>query len=417
MKKYIINENQYKYLIELKKNKKIYNDIVSEIKQYELYLNESINLNEAVIDVLKKYAKRGLLTTALISSLLSNNIVSANDLISAGIPKEKIEQVEKKENKFSHFEILENLIKILKTRGNKRDKEMYYNLIKLNDDAQKKITKEISSKITDLDDMWKYKYNILTSQDEDKYDKYQNISLIDKEEIIKIDSSFVETKITNLEKNFKNNSAKITNQNNLKKDLENIFNGYHTINQIIIKTSSNTLRNTGDFENMTWEESSLLRANEIKKIILNIKYTLGCDNPIKSIEESIIKIDASGENGDGTSGPKSPFEVEKKYIEQYKKRGIDEIYWKSNATKAPLKNLNDYEKYNYVHIIIRGVVLEENKKIYRNFKYLQMIDINSGDKKIRKIKFPSIFKSGKPKIYKNNKVGAKPCPNPQSAYN
>jgi hypothetical protein len=117
MKKYYITEEQYKHITNKKQTEKVYNDIVNEIREYNLYLNESIQLNEAVVDVLKKYVKKGLMTTALISSLLSNNIVSANDLQYAGISEDKIENVQS--DKFSHMEILSELIKILKTRGHR----------------------------------------------------------------------------------------------------------------------------------------------------------------------------------------------------------------------------------------------------------------------------------------------------------
>lgn len=410
MKKYYITEDQYNFLLNIKKNEYIYNNIVNEIREYELNLNESILLNEGVVDILKKYAKRGLLTTALISSLLSNNIVSAEDLKSAGVPENKIENVET--SKFSHMEILNELIKILKTRGNKRDKPMFDKLVSLNDDAQKKITQEISSKITDLKDMWNYKYNILTKQDSKLDTEKESISQIDKEEVVQIDTTYSTTLVDNLQKNFENNSAKIKNLNQVKEDLKKIFNGYYEIDEIMIKTSSNTLRNTGDFENMTWEESSLMRANNIKKLIKNIEYSLGCDNPVKKIDESKILVDASGENGDGTSGPKSPYEVENKYIQYYKSKNIDEKYWKSNAKKSPLDNIKDYEKFNYVKIYINGVVLEQNESVYRNFKYLQMLEIDSGKKISKKIRLPKLFGGGKPKQYDGGKVGAKKCTKP-----
>jgi hypothetical protein len=411
MKKYYITEEQYKYLTTKKQTEKIYNDIVNEIRKYDLYLNESHQLNEAVVDVLKKYAKKGLMTTALISSLLSNNIVSANDLMSAGIPKDKIENVQ--DDKFSHMEILNELIKILKTRGHERDEPMFEKLVSLDDDAQKKITSEISSRINDLSDMWKYKYNILTTADKQFDTDRRDISQIDKEKIVKVDTSLVTTNIKGLEETFKNNSAVILKNEELRDSLQKVLNCYYNVNEILIKTSSNTLRNTGDFENVTWEEGSLLRANNIKDIISKLEYSLGCENPTKKIDDSIIKIDASGENGDGTSGPKSPYEVEDKYIQYYKNNNIDEKYWKSNAKESPLSNISEYEKFNNVEIFINGLVLEENEYVYRNFKYLQMIQLDTGKKTSKKTKL-NLFGGGKPNKYDGGKVGAIKCSNPQN---
>ena len=47
-------------------------------------------LNEAIVDTLRKYWKKGLLTTAVMASLLANN-VNAADLRSAGVPQNQIE--------------------------------------------------------------------------------------------------------------------------------------------------------------------------------------------------------------------------------------------------------------------------------------------------------------------------------------
>jgi hypothetical protein len=212
-----------------------------------------------------------------------------------------------------------------------------------------------------------------------------------------------------LEETFKNNSAVILENEQLRDSLQKVFNCYYEISEILIKTS----RNTGDFENITWEEGSLLRANNIKDITTKLNYTLGCENPVKEINDSMIKIDASGENGDGTSGPKSPYEVEDKYIQYYKNNNIDEKYWESNAKEKPLSNISEYDKFNNVEIFVNGVVLEENEDLFRNFKYLQMIQLDSG-KKISKKTRPILFGGGKPNQYDGGKVGAVKCSKPQN---
>ena len=92
LKKYIISENQYNKLIEIKKKEKILAEkLIKDINKRKKYINESAIMNEAIVDILKKYFSKGLLTTAVISSLLANNI-EINDLISAGVSQNEIEK-------------------------------------------------------------------------------------------------------------------------------------------------------------------------------------------------------------------------------------------------------------------------------------------------------------------------------------
>jgi len=82
--KYIITEEQYKSLVRIKKEKRITNMILEEVEQSKKYLNESTMLNNSIVDILKKYNKKGLLTKNVVNRLTENNI-SKEDLIKAGL--------------------------------------------------------------------------------------------------------------------------------------------------------------------------------------------------------------------------------------------------------------------------------------------------------------------------------------------
>ena len=291
MKKYKITNSQYNYLIEQRKINLIVNEIASEIDSYKKNLNESIQLNEAIVDVLKKYVKRGLLTGAVLSSLLTNNIATANDLISAGVPKDKIEQVSIDDNNFSDAEIFNGLIRVLSTRGHKRDKPTLEKIYKLNDKQKKEIINHIKSNIKELKDISKYKYNILLT-DKELSSKRDLTADISPDVEYQVDTVYYQINVDNLEKNFKNNSSEIINENELKDNFKKTFDGFYQIDKITIESSSNTLRNTGDFEGLTWLQGSTQRAEAIKKLISNLNYSLGGNNPEKTINSNIIKIDA-----------------------------------------------------------------------------------------------------------------------------
>lgn len=409
MKKYKITKSQLNYLLEQKKTNIIINEIVLEIESYKKNLNESIQLNEAIVDVLKKYMKRGLLTGAVLTSLLTNNIATANDLISAGVPKDKIEQVSGETDKFSDDEIFKKLVRVLSTRGHERDKPTLDKILKLSDTQKKEIIDHIKSNIEDLKDISNYKYNILVRDKElsSKRDLTADISPDTKYEV---DTVFYKVNVDNLEKNFKNNSSDILNEDELKENFKKTFSGFYQINKIIIESSSNTLRNTGNFEGLTWLQGSTQRGEAIKNIITNVKYSLGGNNPEKSIESNIVKIDATGENGDGTSGPKSPFESNEKYIKSYQDRNIPENLWKSNGKGQPYNKLEDYTKHNYVKVSIEGLAIDKNNKEIRSYEYFQMVKIQSPTFKIG-IPTPNIIKGRGNKSTPTPKVGAYPCRN------
>lgn len=409
MKKYKITKSQLNYLLEQRKTNIIINEIASEINSYKKNLNESIQLNEAIVDVLKKYMKRGLLTGAVLTSLLTNNIATANDLISAGVPKDKIEQVSVDVDKFSDDEVYKELVRVLSTRGHERDKPTLEKLNKLDDKQKKEIINHIKSNIKDLKDISNYKYNVLV-RDKELSKKRDLTADISPDTKYIVDTVYYQVNVDDLEKNFKNNSSKIINENQLKENFKKTFDGFYEINKILIKSSSNTLRNTGDFEGLTWLQGSTQRGEAIKNLIENIEYSLGGNNPEKQISSNIIKIDATGENGDGTSGPKSPFESNEKYIKSYKDRNIPENLWKSNGKGEPYDNLEDYTKHNYVKVSIEGLAIDKNNKEIRSYEYFQMVEIKSPTFKIN-IPTPGIFKNKSGKSTPTPKVGAYPCRN------
>jgi len=81
--KYIITESQYKKLIGEKRVKKIADQIKEEVDKLKTNLNESV-VDSAVKDKLKKYSKKGMLTSKVID-VLKESI--GDDLIKADIIK------------------------------------------------------------------------------------------------------------------------------------------------------------------------------------------------------------------------------------------------------------------------------------------------------------------------------------------
>ena len=56
--KYILTESQYKSLVEKKKSEKIAKIILEDLERVKKNLNEGTMLNEAIVDTLKRYAKK-----------------------------------------------------------------------------------------------------------------------------------------------------------------------------------------------------------------------------------------------------------------------------------------------------------------------------------------------------------------------
>ena len=71
--RYIITENQYKDLVKKKKTNKTANVILEKINKIDANLNEEKS-KLAIMDVLKLYKKKGLLSEAVIEKLKENKI-------------------------------------------------------------------------------------------------------------------------------------------------------------------------------------------------------------------------------------------------------------------------------------------------------------------------------------------------------
>lgn len=69
MKKYLIKEEQYKRLIQLKRDEKIANKIVEEIKLVQSKLNENTLRQSGLVSIIKKYRKKGHLSEGVIKIL------------------------------------------------------------------------------------------------------------------------------------------------------------------------------------------------------------------------------------------------------------------------------------------------------------------------------------------------------------
>jgi hypothetical protein len=78
--KYKIKESQYKELIQLKKDKKLVEEIISKIDRANKSLNESIIINEAVNDILRVYNKKGLLNETVKDLLVKSKKVDEKQL-------------------------------------------------------------------------------------------------------------------------------------------------------------------------------------------------------------------------------------------------------------------------------------------------------------------------------------------------
>lgn len=93
------------------------------------------------------------------------------------------------------------------------------------------------------------------------------------------------------------------------------------IKGVKIWSSASTLRNTGPAEKLTHLKLSQNRGDAAKAVVADFLKSAGY--PFDAIE-----VDAKGENGNGTSGPSSPFKCPK---------GVDKKFCPEGAGKAPSK--------------------------------------------------------------------------------
>lgn len=399
MKKYTITEDQHKYLVDKARTNSIVEALTKEITQVRNNLNEEDLITEAVSDVLKKYYKKGLLTTAVLTTLLANNVVNAQDLNRAGIKTDSIETVDQNQT-FSHDQIQNELVKVLQ-KDSPQTLKKYQTL---SDEEKHNVTTSVSKKIHSLNDIKKYSFKLLLNQPELTRKGVEQIS---KSEVISIETTQVSV-LGDTTQFFKNNSADFLNPDELKGKLQEIFNCFDEIGGIEIYTSSNTLRNKGAFLGLTWLESSKLRADALKNLINRMQYSLGGCNEKNTVNDSIIYINYFGQNGDGTSGPESPYERSDNHVKWYQEQGIDAKFYDSKGQGDPYQNLGDYEQHNYVKIKIYGNVVKTDTNQVPNFKYLAMTLKKSGiDHKIKENDTPKKFK---PKMKPAGKGEAMSCP-------
>jgi hypothetical protein len=376
--KYYITETQYKSLIEQKRTKKIVNRILEEIERNKKNLNEGVMLNEALVDTLRKYLKKGLLTTAVIGSLLASNKVNAQDLLQAGVSPNQIEIAQQGEQ-VNPKAVERAIVNNLRRAGQKGTLEQFQSL-----DQQTKtnmINTIVNQTGGDLGKLRNMDISLyLNKASELGGDQYTKIG---QKKTINVDTVFVDV-VRDYGTEFDFNSAKLKNPEETKQEFQKYLNAFNNIEKITIVASSSTLRNTGEMEGTTWKQSSQMRVDVIKDLLIGMEFNLGgCGlNESHSITEDMINQNIDGTNGDGTSGPQSPFEVDGRMVDSYNERGIDPSLWKSAAEEAPLfdieeirrdKSLVDqYKQYQYVKVVITGDVVETQTNEIINIDYLKL---------------------------------------------
>lgn len=369
-KKFIIKESQYLQLVERKKAKKVSDTILESIERKRKSINEQAVLNEAVIDTLRKAFKKGLLTTIVLANLLAGG-VTAQELKSAGIEDTKIEQAAedamKRDDNFMK-KVEKKFIQQLE-KTNKNDVLQAYS--KLSEDGKVKVLSMIADNIDNPNEIKNIDFSLLLNRAME----------IDKETAVEIGQRQISKPVQvgsttftlDFQQNFKPNEYGIENPEAVKDKLQNVLDTMQTVNSIRIVASSDAYRNTGE-EPMTWLELTRNRAEAIENIIVGMEYDLGgCGaNEKKTISPSQVQLEYNGENGDGTSGPPSPNEVNPEIVAWYQEQGIDNKYWDSAAEGTPLENKEDYSQFRYVKIYINGdVVITDTEEIV-NFDYIVM---------------------------------------------
>jgi hypothetical protein len=383
-KTYYISESQFKTLMESKREqKKTLQSITEEIDLKRKTLSEGTLLNEGIIDTVKKYWRAGALTAAILGSLLSAQKVDAQQLQQAGIPTEMVQQamqqVKHNPNEMTTKQIDNRLVQIMRQNNLKGAMNTYQ---QLNPQQKENILQGIKSKIKSLDDI-----NHISIGDWEKYDKSSNPNAIqyDQKTTQKIRVETVDTVATvPLTHSFQKNSVKLVNPQQLKATLDSLVSHFTEIDSITINASSSTLRNKGEAEGMTWKQLSQTRADEVAQMLVNTNIDLGGEgvNLVGKIAPDMIKINSNGTNGDGTSGPKSPYEVNPEYVKSYQDRGIDPKLWQSAAQEdaLPETQLDQYDQYQYVTIIVHGRVVTTATDEVPSYKHIVLQVKKSGGK-------------------------------------
>jgi hypothetical protein len=372
-KTYFITETQYKKLLQIKnEEKKLINQINEELESKKL--SEGATLNEGLIDTIKKYLRAGALTLPIIISLLSSQKVDAQQLQQAGVPQEMVSQAMQKVKfnpiKMSDSDIENRLVRIMKQNNETGSLQSF---MKLNPQQKQNVISGIRSKIKSLDDI-----NHISLSGWDQYQKSGgNLIQFDQQSQQRIKVVTVDTVSTvPLIKFFVQNSSHVQNPQQLKAQLDSLVKDYTEIDSIVVTTSSSTLRNRGEAENMTWKQLSDARANEIAQMLIGQNIDLGGEgvNIVGKITADMIKFNTNGTNGDGTSGPKSPYEVSPEYQQNYQERGIDPKFWQSASKEnaLPEEQIDQYQQYQQATIKIYGRVVETQTEDVPSYRYISL---------------------------------------------
>lgn len=377
--KYILTESQYKSLIEKKRTKKITEMILEDLERVKKNLNEGTMLNEAIVDTLKRYGKKGLLTVAVLTSLLANN-VSASDLTQAGVSPNDIQVAQQSDKKINPKVVERAIVNNLRRAGAKGTLQQFQGL-----DQQRKINvinsiaNQLGGDLSKLRNMDLSLY--LGRHSELKGDQFSKVG---QQSTITVDTIYIDV-VKDYGTEFAFNSAKLKDQAGTQKEFQEYLNAFKTVEKITIVASSSTLRNTGDMENTTWKQSSQSRVDVIKQLLVGMEYNLGgCGaNETNTITENIIDQNINGTNGDGTSGPQSPFEVDDKMVASYSDRNINSEMWQSASEEAPLittdeykanpRSIDAYKQYQYVKVVITGEVVETKTNEIISLDYIKVM--------------------------------------------
>lgn len=385
-KTYYITESQYRQLVESKqKERKTLLTITEEIDSKKRSLTEGTQLNEGIIDTVKKYMRAGVLTASILGSLLAAQKVNAQQLQQAGVPTELVQKAQAQAEKIkfnpsemSTKQIEQRLVQIMKKNGLEGSLRQFQNL---SPTQKQNVLTGIQGKIKSLDDI-----NHISFGNWEQYDKAGNPNTVQFDQMVtqKIRVETVDTLSTiPVTNSFQLNSTQLSNPQQLKATLTELIHNYTEIDSIVIKASSSTLRNKGEAEGMTWKELSQARAEEVSKLLIGETIDLGGGgkNIVGKITPDIIKINSDGTNGDGTSGPKSPYEVGE-YAQNYQARGLDPKLWQSASQEAPLPEtqINEYNKYQYVTVVIYGRIVTTQTDQVPSYKYVVLSVKKAGGK-------------------------------------
>jgi hypothetical protein len=374
---FYVTEGQFKALMEKKRKEKlVVAEMIEKISLQKARINESAELiNEGIIDTLKNYVKKGLMTTAVIASLLASNQVNAQQLQAAGVPQHQIELASggkntQQTNQQIPLEKIEaRLLKAMQRAGLKGTIAKYN---QLTPQQKQNILTGIQSRIKSIDDV--DKYNAITIGGWSKQQQSgDGVIQFDQQNQVKVTVDTSEAIVSvPLKKFFEKNSSQLANPEQLKDFVKNNLINFNHVDSIHISTSSSTLRNTGASEGKTWKQLSQERADAIVAAINGTEFDLGGQgvNEKQQVTTQMITINSNGQNGDGTSGPKSPFEVNPNVVAQYQQRGIDPSLWQSAATQAPLQNTAEYEQFQTADVTIHGKIVTTNTEDVPSYRYI-----------------------------------------------